>query len=434
MKHVLIQERKSLFLFLRYLLLLFVMPTELIAQSITISGTVTDSNKEAVIGANVLLKGTSTGTITDVEGKYQLTVPENGTLVFSSVGYTSQEIAVNKRRIINVTLSDDIMLIDEVVVVGYGTVRKSDLTGSVGKVTTSELNQLSTTDIGQAIAGRVAGVDVTSNSGAPGAGTKIRVRGYGTINSSDPLYVVDGFPVSDIDYLSPQDIESLEILKDASATAIYGSRGANGVVLIKTKGGQYNSKTSINATAYISMAKTTKHMDLLNAWEFATLKKELAANSNTPLSARDEAMYNYVIDNKYEGTNWEDEVSRTGYSQNYNLDINGGTDRQTFSIGATYAKQEGVLKYNSMDILTGRINNTYKLPLDLTLGINAVYSHRSSKGGNGDGNYFGSIWPAVMRADPMIPAWDEYNDNWGEILFSDPSYHPARSIYLGSDK
>lgn len=175
---------------------------------------------------------------------------------------------------------------NEVVVVGYGTVRKSDLTGSVGKVTTSELNQLSTTDIGQAIAGRVAGVDVTSNSGAPGAGTKIRVRGYGTINSSDPLYVVDGFPVSDIDYLSPQDIESLEILKDASATAIYGSRGANGVVLIKTKGGQYNSKTSINATAYISMAKTTKHMDLLNAWEFATLKKELAANSNTPLSAR----------------------------------------------------------------------------------------------------------------------------------------------------
>lgn len=127
------------------------------------------------------------------------------------------------------------MLIDEVVVVGYGTVRKSDLTGSVGKVTTSELNQLSTTDIGQAIAGRVAGVDVTSNSGAPGAGTKIRVRGYGTINSSDPLYVVDGFPVSDIDYLSPQDIESLEILKDASATAIYGSRGANGVVLIKPK-------------------------------------------------------------------------------------------------------------------------------------------------------------------------------------------------------
>ena len=119
-------------------------------------------------------------------------------------------------------------------------------------------------------------------------------------------------------------------------------------------------------------------MDLLNAWEFATLKKALAANSNTPLSARDEAMYNYVIDNKYEGTNWEDEVSRTGYSQNYNLDINGGTDRQTFSIGATYAKQEGVLKYNSMDILTGRINNTYKLPLDLTLGINAVYSHRSS--------------------------------------------------------
>lgn len=159
----------SLVAVLRLLLFLFAIPTGLAAQNITISGTVTDTNKEAVIGANVLLKGTSTGTITDIDGNYRLTVPENGTLVFSSVGYTSQEVAINKRRIINITLSDDAILTDEVVVIGYGTVKKSDLTGSVGKVTTSELNQLSTTDIGQAIAGRVAGVDVTSNSGAPGA-------------------------------------------------------------------------------------------------------------------------------------------------------------------------------------------------------------------------------------------------------------------------
>ncbi len=436
MKHVLIQRKKVFsFHLLRYLLLLLVViPVELAAQDITVSGVVVDSNKEPIIGSNVVLKGATIGTITDLDGKYHLSVPENGTLIFSSIGYTSQEIAINKRSVINVTLAEDVMLIDEVVVVGYGTVRKSDLTGSVGKVTTEELTQLSTTDIGQAIAGRVAGVDVTSNSGAPGSGTKIRVRGYGTINSSDPLYVVDGFPVSDIDYLSPQDIESLEILKDASATAIYGSRGANGVVLIKTKGGKYNAKTTVNATAYLGISSAAKHTNLLNAWEFATLKKELAANSNVTLSARDEAMYNYAIENKYKGTNWEDEVSRTGYSQNYNVDITGGTDRQTFSVGGTYSKQEGILKYNAMDILTGRINNTYKLPLGFTLGINVIYSHRKSRGGNGDGNYYGSIWPSVMRADPMIPAWDNYTDNWGEILFSDPAYHPARSAYLGSDK
>ena len=436
MKHVLIQRKKVFsFHLLRYLLLLLVViPVELAAQDITVSGVVVDSNKEPIIGSNVVLKGATIGTITDLDGKYHLSVPENGTLIFSSIGYTSQEIAINKRSVINVTLAEDVMLIDEVVVVGYGTVRKSDLTGSVGKVTTEELTQLSTTDIGQAIAGRVAGVDVTSNSGAPGSGTKIRVRGYGTINSSDPLYVVDGFPVSDIDYLSPQDIESLEILKDASATAIYGSRGANGVILIKTKGGKYNAKTTVNATAYLGISSAAKHTNLLNAWEFATLKKELAANSNVTLSARDEAMYNYAIENKYKGTNWEDEVSRTGYSQNYNVDITGGTDRQTFSVGGTYSKQEGILKYNAMDILTGRINNTYKLPLGFTLGINVIYSHRKSRGGNGDGNYYGSIWPSVMRADPMIPAWDNYTDNWGEILFSDPAYHPARSAYLGSDK
>lgn len=419
---------------LRYLLLLLAIPLNVFGQEITVSGVVTDSNKEAVIGATVLLKGTSTGTVADIDGNYKISVPTDGILVFSSVGYTSQEVSVNGKQTINVTLVEDVELLDEVVVVGYGTVKKSDLTGSVGKVTTEELTQLSTTDIGQAIAGRVAGVDVISNSGAPGAGTKIRVRGYGTINSSDPLYVVDGFPVSDIDYLSPQDIESLEILKDASATAIYGSRGANGVVLIKTKGGRFNTKTTVNATVYLGLSKMTKHLDLLNAWQFATLKKELAVNSNTPLSARDEAMYDYVIANKYEGTNWEDEVSRTGFSQNYNVDITGGADKHTYSIGATYSRQEGILKYNAMDILNARINNSYKLPLGLTLGINVVYSHRKSKGGNGSGNYYGSVWPSVMRADPVIPAWDEYTDNWGEILFSDPAYHPARSLYLGSDK
>jgi len=400
----------------------------------TVSGKVIDINGEAIIGANIIEIGTSNGIVTDMDGEFSLNISNNAVLRISYIGYLEQEIKTEGKNTINVILQEDAKTLDELVVVGYGTMKKSDLTGAVGQVSTDELTQLSTSNVGDAIAGRVAGVDVISNSGAPGAGTKIRIRGYGTINSSDPLYVVDGFPTSDIDHLSPQDIESLEILKDASATAIYGSRGANGVILIKTKGGRYNTKTTINATVYGSMSKMTKDVNLLNAWEFATLKKELAVNSGVTLSARDQTMFDYVIDNKYEGTNWSDEVSRTGYMQNYNLDISGGTDRQTYSVGATYSKQQGALKYNDMDIMTGRINNTYKLPLGLTLGVNVIYTHRVTKGGNGNGNYFGSVWPSVMRADPIIPAWDEYTDNWGEILFSDTAYHPLRSSYLSSDK
>jgi len=400
----------------------------------TIHGTVTDQNGEAMIGANVLEKGTTNGTITDMDGTFSLNVPNNATLIVSYLGYETQEVAVGTRTSLNITLREDALAIEEVVVVGYGTMRKSDLTGAVAKVSTDELTQLSTIDIGKAIAGRVAGVDVVSNSGAPGATNKIRIRGYGSINSSDPLYVVDGFPVSDIDYLSPQDIESLEILKDASATAIYGSRGANGVILIKTKGGKYNTRTSINATVYGSMSSMTKKIDLLNAWEFATLKKELYANANQQLSPVTQSMFDYVIENKYQGTDWQDEVARTGYAQNYNVDVTGGTDRQSYSVGATYSKTQGVLKYNNLDVITARFNNTYKLNLGITLGVNVVYSNRQNKGGNGDGNYYGSIWPAVMRADPIMPAWDEETDNWGEMRFSDSAYQPARQLYFGSSK
>ncbi|MDR0348274.1 MAG: TonB-dependent receptor [Tannerella sp.] len=433
MKHKLrSRTRHYAFSCLFTVLLFTLLPVALFAQQIRVTGVVVDSSKDPVIGVNVLLRGTTIGATTDIDGKYVLDAPGNGILVFSYLGMHQQEVPVNGRTTINVTLEEDAKLIDEVVVVGYGTMKKSDLTGSVGTVTTEELTQLSTVDIGQAIAGRVAGVDVISNSGAPGSGNKIRIRGYGTINSSDPLYVVDGFPVSDIDYLSPQDIESLEILKDASATAIYGSRGANGVVLIKTKGGRFNSKIAVNATIYGSMSHVMKKIPLLNAWEFATLKKELYSNSGMELSPVTAKMFDYVIDNKYTGTDWTDEVTRSAYSQNYSVDVNGGSDWQTFSVGGTYSKTNGVLKYNNMDVITIRANNNYKLHHGIGLGVNVVYSSRQTFGGNGDGNYYGSVWPSVLRADPLAPAWDTYTDNWGEIRNSDSSYQPARRLYMAS--
>jgi TonB-linked SusC/RagA family outer membrane protein len=404
------------------------------AQNVVVSGTVTDATDGIPMqGVTIRVFETNTTTVTGMNGHYSINAKTGDVLVFSFIGKITRRIEVKSDTPINVSLQDDVVALEETVIVGYGTMKKSDLTGAVAKVSVDDLRQLSTVDVGQALAGRVAGVEVISNSGEPGSGTKIRIRGYGTINTSDPLYVVDGFPVSDIDYLSPQDIESLEILKDASATAIYGSRGANGVILIKTRGGRYNTRTRVEANVYGSMSGMTRTVDLLNAWEYATLKKEIYANSGMPLSQQDAAMFDYVIANKYKGTNWIDEVTRTGLSQNYNLDVNGGTDRQIFSVGATYSKTQGVQKYNEMDMLTARLNNTYKITSDISLGVNIIYTHRKTKGGGGDGNYYGSIWPVIMRTDPISMAWDTYTDTWGQILYSDPSYHPARQVYEGSN-
>ncbi|MDR3367455.1 MAG: TonB-dependent receptor [Prevotellaceae bacterium] len=402
------------------------------AQSRQVSGVVVDPAGSPVVGASVLAKGATTGTLTDPKGQFTMYVPESVTiLTVRYIGYVEAEAPVGTN--IRIVLQADEKAIDEVVVVGYGTMKKSDLTGAVSKVSTDDLKQLSTIDVGQALAGRVAGVDIISNSGEPGSGTKIRIRGYGTINTADPLYVVDGFPVSDIDYLSPQDIESLEILKDASATAIYGSRGANGVILIQTRGGRYNTQTRVEGNVYTTMSVLSRTIDLLNAWEYATLKKELFANSGLPLSPQDAAMFDYVIANKYEGTKWIDEVTRTGLSQNYNVDVSGGTDRHTYGAGVTYSKTQGVQKYNEMDMITARLNNTYKLNSSISLGVNLIYTHRKMQGGGGDGNYYGAIWPAVMRADPISMAWDEYTGTWGEVLYSDPSYQPARQVYEGAN-
>jgi TonB-linked SusC/RagA family outer membrane protein len=404
------------------------------AQGNVVSGIVTDATDGSPLaGVTVRVEQSTAVTATDLDGRYSIRANTGDVLVFSFIGKVSLQREVKSDAPINVSLEDDKVSLDEVVVVGYGTMKKSDLTGAVAKVSTDDLKQLSTVDIGQALAGRVAGVDIISNSGEPGSGTKIRIRGYGTINTSDPLYVVDGFPVSDIDYLSPQDIASLEILKDASATAIYGSRGANGVILIQTRGGRFNTRTSVTANAYVSISNMAKTVDLLNAWEFATLKKEKATNSGQVLSAVTEAMFDYVIANKYEGTDWAKEVSRVGISQNYNLDVSGGTDRHTYGAGLTYSKTQGVLKYNERDMLTARLNNTYKLTSDVALGVNIIYTHNNTKGGGGGTDYYGAIWPAVLRADPLTAAWDSYTDIWGQIRNSDVSFHPARQSYNGAN-
>jgi TonB-linked SusC/RagA family outer membrane protein len=412
-------------------------------QSRTISGTVTDETGEPVIGANVVQKGTTNGIITDLDGKFSLSITGNPVLLISYVGYLSQEISTAGKTSFDIRLVEDTRNLDEVVVVGYGTVRKSDLTGAVAKVSTEDLLQLSTTDIGQALAGRVAGVDIISDSGQPGSGVKIRIRGYGSINNSDPLYVVDGFAVSDINNISPQDIESMEILKDASATAIYGSRGANGVVLIQTKRGGFDKKPTFNVNVYGSMSEVVRTVDILNAWQFATLKREALTNAGMPIDPVMDAQFSYVVDNKLTGTDWEEEAIRTGFNQNYNVSVNGGGTRTAYDFGITYANEQGVTRFNDMQSIIVRANNIYKLTNNVELSMNLNYTHRDRKGqgngvgtgyGGGNTNYYGGIWPSIMAADPLAPAWDYYTDNWGEIMYSDVNYQPARTLYEGSER
>lgn len=249
------------------LLLVFMLLTvmQVLAQR-TITGTVTGKDDgQGIPGVSVSIKGTTQGTTTDINGKYSLSVPgETSVLVYSFVGMKKVEFPVPASGVLNVVMESEAIDVEGVVVVGYGVMRKSDVTGSVGKVNVEELKKVTTIDAAQALQGRVSGVNVISNSGNPGSGVKIRVRGVGTINNSDPLFVVDGFPMSDMSHIAPGDIESLEVLKDASATAIYGSRGANGVILVKTRTGSKSKKFEVRPM-------------------FRQVFRRLAASSNLPM-------------------------------------------------------------------------------------------------------------------------------------------------------
>ncbi|MEL6535948.1 MAG: TonB-dependent receptor plug domain-containing protein [Bacteroidota bacterium] len=247
------------------------------AMAQTVSGVVTETNGTPMVGVNVAIKGTSRGVVTDIDGKYRVEAAADATLMFSSIGFVRQEIAVDGRTSINLTMELDVETLNEVVVVGYGVQKKSDLTGAIASVDRDNLQQLATTSPMQALQGQVSGVQIVNNSGAPASGVKVRIRGVGTINNSDPLYIVDGYPTNDISNIPPSDIENMEVLKDASATAIYGSRGANGVIIISTRrGSQEGAQFEFNA--YTGMQTAWNRLDLLNATEYAELRMEAFAN------------------------------------------------------------------------------------------------------------------------------------------------------------
>lgn len=371
------------------------MPFLSYGQSSTVQGTVTDENAEPLPGVNITIKGTTSGTSTDSTGSYKLSASPSDTLIFSFIGFERKTIPINGRKTIDVTMKPSTLQSEEVVVVGYGTQKKSDLTGSVSRVQPDEVNAVPTSNLQDALQGKVAGVQITPESGAPGAKSSVKIRGIGTLNNASPLYVVDGMLVDDISFLSPSNIQSVEVLKDASATAIYGSRGANGVIIVTTKQGN-KGKTNISFNSYFGTKSVSNKIDLVNARQYAMLANELANNENyaqEPFSNPDQ----YGA-----GTNWQDVIFQPATVQNYNLTASGGSQNVTYNLSGNYYKEGGTIPGSDYERATLRLNNTYHLTDHVDFGHNFALSYIDRKEApNG-------IVSQAYGADPTIPV---YNDN-----------------------
>lgn len=350
-------------------------------QNTDVTGLITDANDEPLPGASVVLKGTTTGTQTDFDGLYTLnSVPSDGTLVISYIGFTAQEIPINGQTTINVSLQEDAQTLDEVVVVGYGTQKKADLTGSIATVKSEEITRTPSGAAMQSLQGKVAGLQVVS-SGEPGAGPTIRVRGIGSYvgGASGPLYVVDGTFFDDIDFLNNEDIETISILKDASASAIYGVRAANGVVLIETKSGKANQKPQITYSGYQGVQIAQNVVKLSNSAQFATLARESgsaaeAQSIENAIQRYGRSRINPNIPNV--NTDWYDLVLRHALQQNHSIGVTGGTEATTYAVGLNYFEQEGIL---SMKNDFERFNIRSKLNVDITdrlsVGVSTLLSN-----------------------------------------------------------
>lgn len=395
---------------MRRFFLLFVLcliGASIYAQSMKVTGKVVDGDELEVIGASVVVKGAAgVGTITDLNGTYSLTVNDasKDVLVFSYVGMASQEIKVNGRSQINVTLKSDAVLLDEVVAIGYATVKRKDLTGSVASVNSKELSKIPTSDVTQALAGRMAGVQVMQSEGAPGASISIRVRGGISITqSNEPLYIIDGFPSEDgMSTLDPAEIESIDILKDASATAIYGARGANGVVVITTKSGaQGGGKATVTFDSYVGFKKIAKKLDVLSPYEFVKLDYERKVYDQTDSQESwDAAVKSFeTIYGKYsdieanyanrEGIDWQDQtLGRTALTQNYRIGVSGGTDKLNYSMAYSYYDEEGAMvfsgskKHNISFNLNSKVNDRLTVTARMSFDHMRVEGMGTSEGGD----------------------------------------------------
>jgi TonB-linked SusC/RagA family outer membrane protein len=377
-----------------------------------VSGKVKDEDGSALPGVNVIIKGTTSGTATDADGQYTINVPlGNEILLFSYIGYANQEVAVNGRSVVDVTLVPNIQSLAEVVVVAYGEVKKNDLTGSVSTISVDDIKKVPATSLDQSLQGRAAGVQITQNSASPGGSTTIRIRGGNSIQGdNEPLYVIDGIPFKNdgattgtafnvLSTLNPSDIESMTVLKDASSTAIYGSRGANGVVIITTKRGKAG-KSMVNFDMFYGVQEVRRKYPVLNAMEYATMVNDASTNEGKP------AVYTQdQIDAFGLGTDWQDEIFRTAPISNYQLSMAGGDDKTQYALSGGYFKQNGVVANTGFDRASLRVNLDRKLSERIKVGNSLTVSRTVTNQSRTDGDLgsAGLVTMAALQYPPILP-------------------------------
>ncbi|MGB3183412.1 MAG: TonB-dependent receptor [Cyclobacteriaceae bacterium] len=382
----------------QFLLIAFFLSLAQLAQAQTVRGTVTGSDGEALPGVNIRVENTTQGTTTGIDGNYSLNASSDDVLVFSYIGYVTETIPVGNRTVIDLQLLEDLQTLSEVVVVGYGTSTKKELTGAVSIVNSKTIDELKPQRIEQALQGQVPGVVINSASGSPGGGLNIRIRGLSTNGDNAPLIVVDGVIYEDdgLSALNPEDIESINVLKDGTA-GIYGVRAANGVIIIETKKGKRNSKPTISLSGYYGIQETSRKLDLLNAREYAILKNETFASGGqaVPFANVD------AFDN---GTDWQDQVFESAPIQNYNLNVTGGTDKSTYSIGGSFLDQEGIVggEKSGYQRYNFRLNFTTDFSPDVTLSNVLLYTNESRS--TLPENTISSILYNTINAPPTTPA------------------------------
>lgn len=389
-------------------------------QSLSVSGVVTDaSDGSPLVGVSVVLKGTTNGTVTDVNGKYSLNAPQGSTIVFSYIGMEKQEVLA-KNRVVNVKLQSDSKMLDEVVAVGYGTMKKKLVTGATVQVKGDDIQKLNTTSALGALQSQTPGISITSNNGQPGEGFKVNVRGIGTTGNSSPLYVIDGVAGADINSLNPADIESIDVLKDAASSAIYGARAANGVILVTTKQGK-SGKMQLSYDGYIGWQNVYKNPNLLNAQEYMAIHDETVFNEGDAMHDWKKELGSKVYDmtqNGWKGTDWFDAIRvKNATTQNHAINLVGGNDLSKFSAGFSYTQQNGILGKpfaSAYERYTARLNSDHVILKAknrdvIKIGENITFNY-NTRNGVGQGNLYGNDVHNVLSACPLLPL---YNDNGG---------------------
>lgn len=373
-------------------------------QQNSVSGTVMNESGEPLPGVTVAIKGATQGTITNSDGSYRLeNVSNNATLVFSYIGMKTQEIVVGNQSTVNVEMEVDAIGIEEVVAIGYGTMKKSDLTGAVSQVKNETLEAVPVYNMEQALKVGAAGVRVTQNSGIPGARIEVRIRGGNSmIGDNQPLYVVDGFPVTGgINFLNPADIESVDILKDASATAIYGSRGANGVVIITSKRGRLGQESQIEINSFYGVQEEVNRFDVLNAKEYGVIANEWLRNQGLD-------PYFNIDEIQNPGTDWQDVVFRTAPLHNHTITFTGSSEKTRYSLSGNYYDQEGILLNSGVKRGSARLNLDHELKNWLTMAVNLQLSRRERKSVYVDNGYRGQgLLSSAASAPPTLPVYNE---------------------------